>query len=304
MQAQTHPRSAGRTQEGTVWPPQFPIGLALIAVAWPTAWFGSPPYSEYTFFPLWFGYILTVDGVVRRRTGTSLLSRSPARFALLFGYSVAFWWVFEGINGVVGNWRYAMTSDYGPVAYAALASLAFSTVVPAVFETAEFYRSLPFFARPKRWWRIDPGPGGLLALMLLGGAMVLLTALYPRQAFPLVWLSVFFVVDPLNALTGGESIAARVARGSWTTVWVLFAAGITCGFFWEMWNYWSMPKWRYEIPYVGWFRVFEMPVLGYGGYLPFALELYAASRLLDRLVFRRRDGFLRFDREEGASPAR
>ena len=301
MQARSHARSTPRSDSTSEWPSQLPIGLVLLAVAWPTAWFGPAPYSEYTFFPLWLGYILTVDGIVWRRTRTSLLTRNPARFALLFGYSLAFWWAFEGINRVVGNWRYAMASDYGPLAYAGLASLAFSTVVPAVFETAEFYRSLPIFARTKRWWRIDPGRRGLLALMLLGGAMVVLTVLFPRQAFPLVWLSVFFVIDPYNALTGGESIAARVAKGSWTTVWVLFAAGLTCGFFWEMWNYWSMPKWRYEVPYVGWFRVFEMPILGYGGYLPFALELYAATRLLDRIVSRQRDGFLRFDREEGAA---
>jgi hypothetical protein len=42
-----------------------------------------------------------------------------------------------------------------------------------------------------------------------------------------------------------------------------------------MWNFYSYPKWIYHIPYVDFWHIFEMPILGYGGYLPFALELYA-----------------------------
>src|SRR5690606_19814671 len=44
-------------------PPHLAIGLALVAVAWPLAWLGPKPFSSYTFFPLWLGYILTVDGL-------------------------------------------------------------------------------------------------------------------------------------------------------------------------------------------------------------------------------------------------
>ena len=50
---------------------------------------------------------------------------------------------------------------------------------------------------------------------------------------------------------------------------------MVCGFFWEMWNYWAAPKWVYHVPFVDFWHVFEMPLLGYLGYLPFALELYA-----------------------------
>jgi hypothetical protein len=41
-----------------------------------------------------------------------------------------------------------------------------------------------------------------------------------------------------------------------------------------------MPKWVYDVPFVDWFKLFEMPILGYGGYLPFALEVFAAWSLL------------------------
>ena len=55
-------------------------------------------------------------------------------------------------------------------------------------------------------------------------------------------------------------------------------------FFWEMWNYYSYPKWIYHVPWGGWLPIFEMPLLGYGGYLPFALELYALYHFLRGVV--------------------
>jgi len=42
-------------------PAALPAGVLLIAIAWPMAWAGPAPYSEHTFFPLWLGYILTIE---------------------------------------------------------------------------------------------------------------------------------------------------------------------------------------------------------------------------------------------------
>ncbi len=62
------------------------------------------------------------------------------------------------------------------------------------------------------------------------------------------------------------------------------AGALVCGWFWEMWNYWAFPKWQYFIPYVDFAHIFEMPLLGYGGYLPFGLEVYAVYHFLIGLV--------------------
>jgi hypothetical protein len=129
--------------------------------------------------------------------------------------------------------------------------------------------------------------------------MLALVMAFPRQAFPLVWLGLFFVLDPVAHLLGGRSIGAQVARGRWDTVVALGLAGITCGLFWEMWNYWSMPKWVYHVPYVGHPKLFEMPILGYGGYLPFALEVYAAVQAMNLVVRFLPAGYLRFDEPAG-----
>ena len=35
----------------------------------------------------------------------------------------------------------------------------------------------------------------------------------------------------------------------------------------------------YKSPFVGFLKVFEMPILGYGGYIPFSFELFAVYHL-------------------------
>ena len=45
------------------------LGLMLIGVAWPASWLQLEPLAEYSFFPLWLGYILAIDALVLRREG-------------------------------------------------------------------------------------------------------------------------------------------------------------------------------------------------------------------------------------------
>jgi hypothetical protein len=274
-------------------------GLVLLGLAWWTAWFGPAPYSEHTFFPLWLGYILTVDGLASFRTGSSLLTRDRRRFALLFLFSIPLWWLFELANHFLGNWRYVLPRSYGTLEYHLLATLAFSTVMPAIFVTAELVRTFPVFAPARRWWRIAPGRRGLALIAAVGLSMFLLSLAFPRYLFPLVWIGLFLALDPINALWGRPSIAAQIREGRWDTVLVLCAAGLICGGFWELWNVYSMPKWVYDVPFVGNPKLFEMPLLGYGGYLAFALEVFAVWSLLQAIVLGHKDGWVRFTSPRG-----
>ena len=116
----------------------FPLhglaGMLLIASAWPVSWLQVSPFGQYAFFPLWLGYILTVDALVVWRTGTSPLRRSPAAFLGMFAISVPLWWAFEGINQFTRNWEYLGVEHYSTAQYALVASWHFSVVIPAVFE--------------------------------------------------------------------------------------------------------------------------------------------------------------------------
>jgi hypothetical protein len=63
-----------------------------------------------------------------------------------------------------------------------------------------------------------------------------------------------------------------------------------------MWNFYSWPKWYYTVPYVGWAKVFEMPLLGYLGYIPFAWELFALYHFVFGVLKVRRSAGLQVEK--------
>ena len=282
-------------------PLRLPSGAVLLAVAWAVAWSSWEPVRHYTFFPLWLGYILTIDGLTEKVTGSSIWSRSKRGFVGLFAVSAPAWWIFELLNIRLDNWVYQLPHSYSWLSYHAQASLAFSTVIPAVFCTAELVRRY-LVGGAIHWLRLAPGPRRLILVSLGGLALLAGCQLFPGQLFPVVWLSLFFLIDPIVTLLGGRSVAGQVRTGRWDTVLVLFVATLWCGFLWEMWNSRSMPRWTYELPYGEWGRVFEMPVLGYGGYLPFGLELYSLYGLVTLLLPAKWAASIRFDRPISSEP--
>jgi hypothetical protein len=127
--------------------------------------------------------------------------------------------------------------------------------------------------------RIAPTKTLLRSFLLAGLTMLALTLAWPRYFYPLVWLSVFFILEPVNHRLGYRTLLERTTTGDWHQIVSLWLGTLICGFFWEFWNFWSFPKWIYNVPFVDFARIFEMPLLGYGGYLPFALELFALYHL-------------------------
>ena len=264
-------------------PYRFWIGLALIACWWSIAWLQIRPFSDNYFFPLWLGYILAVDGLVLRRTGTSLIARSSWRCLYLFILSVPLWWIFEGLNQVLNNWIYHLPEEYGDIGYTLRASLAFSTVIPAVMVTTELVST--FQVNPLRKLpALVLGRGTLLGLHLLGWLMLIAVLTFPDHAFPLVWLALFFLIDPVATDLGGRSVGSFLRNGDWSPVFNIAMGTLICGFFWELWNFYALPKWTYSIPYAEFLHIFEMPLLGYGGYIPFGLEIFAFSALAAALL--------------------
>jgi hypothetical protein len=282
-----------------VFPIQGWLGLVLVAIFWPLNWLLTPPQLPHGvfvgFFPLWLGYILTVDGLVFWRKGTSLLTRSWRRFLGMFVISALVWWLFEAINLRTQNWHYQGRHLFGPVGYALLASLSFSTVIPAVFGTAELAASLGFLGKLGKGPIIRPAQRTVLMFFLVGLGMLALMLIQPVYFFPFAWLSVYFILEPINIWLGHRNLAIWTARGDWRPIVALWLGVLVCGVFWEMWNYFSFPKWIYTIPGVDFWHLFEMPAPGYLGYLPFAMELYAIYNLVLSLVDKNDDRYVRID---------
>jgi hypothetical protein len=134
------------------------LGATLALVGWVLNWTLPGLRTDWAFFPMWLGYCLAVDGAVRWRTGTSLLARSGPAYAGLFVISAPVWWMFEAINLRTQNWFYLGAAQFTPLQYTFLTTLSFSTVVPAVFGSAELMASLGFLRRLGRGPRIgSPG---------------------------------------------------------------------------------------------------------------------------------------------------
>ena len=260
------------------------LGLALICVAWPLSWAQGEAGLQYTFFPLWLGFILCLDGLVLRRTGTSLIVRSPKVMAAMFVVATPYWWAFEGINQVTHNWVYIGSEINDNLLDYLASSLAFSVVIPAVFEASELIGSFGFIRRFARFPALVLSRRQIMLVAFLGFLSLAALLVWPAYLFPLTWLCLFFIFDPINCLTGRPSIVAQVRNGDWRLV-IAFALGaLVCGFFWEMWNDEASVSWEYNIGYLDFARVFQMPLLGYGGYLPFGLETYAVFHFVAGLL--------------------
>ena len=262
------------------WPARGWVGLILIAVCWPLNWVLPGVRTAYLFFPLWLGYILVVDALVQRRVGNSLWSRSPKNFVLLFLFSAPSWWLFEMINLRTANWEYLAREQFSLFQFNLLCTISFSVVAPAVFQTAELMRSFCWMEGVAFGPRLRATRAVFVGLFVIGLAMLSVMLVWPKIFYPFTWTAFVFILEPINYWTGRPHFLKEVRDGDWRTVISLSIGALLCGFFWEMWNYYSFPKWIYHIPGLAFLRIFEMPLLGYGGYVPFALELYALKNFV------------------------
>lgn len=252
-------------------------GLLLNIAAWVSSWGRIGPWN-YTFFPLWFGFILFLDGLNVTRQGGSLLTRDWRRFALLFPISSVYWWIFEWMNGYVQNWFYFYDRVYQPLTLNLLSTLYFSTVLPAVIEMFELLATIPALKPLLSASESAPrlAPGWAARLLLIGVGLLWLPIRFPKYAYMLIWFCLIFLLDPINNLAGRPSVFGRLLARDWKFLTTLPLAGLFCGFFWEMWNFYALPKWKYFLPFLNWTpHYFEMPIPGLLGYLPFAFELFA-----------------------------
>ena len=269
-----------KSSQNKNWPDYGWLGILLMLVFWTLNWHLSGFRTHWGFFPMWLGYILTVDAWVFMRRGSSLFSRSLGKFILLFVISAPCWWLFELINERTLYWFYLGRDHFTDLEYFLLASISFSTVIPAVFETTELFASFKWLKKINGGPRISANPIIIVFFFILGWLMLGLVLLWPEYFPYFVWMSLYLITEPINVRLQNPSLVQYTANKDWRPVIALFFGSLICGFFWEMWNYYSFPKWIYKIPYFEYGYIFEMPAWGYLGYLPFALELFALYHLI------------------------
>lgn len=286
MQSETHADRQERTAplRWYGW-----VGLVVLLVA-EYLLIRDNVFIKQWFTPImWSAYIVLLDAVIFKLRGNSLITNRPLEFLFMLPYSVLCWLIFEGYNFYLQNWAY-----HGLQQNIVLRSLgfvwAFATIFPGVLLTSEVIDLSGLFSRVRvkavRLWR------GFLYTCMIFGLLCLIVPLVVSQdravyLFGLVWIGFVFVLDPMNYFLGARSLFGDLERGRIDKLLSLFLAGALCGFLWEFWNYWATTRWTYTFPYLTEPKIFEMPLVGFLGFLPFAVEIYAMWAFMEHILRRR-----------------
>lgn len=261
-------------------------GIAFWVLAWSRfSWFA--PFQAHTFTPLWISFVVVVNALSYRTAGKCLMTARTGFFLLLFPASGVFWWCFEYLNRFVQNWYYLDSGGYEGWEYFRLATLPFSTVLPAVLSTREWLGTFPRLDHPFREFLPLPircGRAVSFALLAAAAGSLAGIGVRPDLLYPFLWVSPLIVLVSLDGVAERPHLLSGAAKGDWREIVGFCLAALLCGFFWELWNVHSLAKWEYSIPFVQRFLLFEMPVLGYSGYLPFGLECAAVAALMEDLL--------------------
>lgn len=243
---------------------------------------------NFEVIPMFWGFSLAIDGIVyRRNEGNSIVSNMPRTLIAIGMASISGWLIFEYLNFFVfDNWYYPMAGLVTLSEFYAYALIGSTGLMPMAFEMYTLlntYKGLRHrysygpkivFSRKLQW-----------AILLFTIAITFLIGFYPNQMFFIIWLGPLIIfailLDMLGLWTPFKPIAQK---GDWTPLALICLAEFIMGLLCESWNYLSAyhhpmethnpDYWVYSLPYVDVLHIFEMPLLGLFGYIPFGAYIW------------------------------
>ena len=198
------------------------VGLAIMIVSEAATLTQIEPFWSWNTPIAWTGFILFADSIVFRARGQSWIRSAPREFLWLSLASIPLWLVFEFYNRFIDNWHYVGLPENPLLRYFGFA-WSFATIWPAIFEGAELVAvwrgsvgDYPAPHAPPARHNSPTHPVNHAISIALGAILLLWPLAWPSRylAAP-VWLGFIFLLDPINARLGGESlVAVRVAAGA------------------------------------------------------------------------------------------
>jgi len=269
----------------------FYLGTVMMLFFWWLMWSHSTAFGElvyWSFSPLWWGFILLLDGIVyRRNNGVSLINNKPLLMSIAYLVSIGGWVYFEFYDYfVLGNWYYPQAYDapWSKLTLTLEFLVTYGTITVAFFEWHALFRTFPAFpARYKNGWKMPITGNGLI---IAGSILTALMVVFPYPFFWVVWIGPFAIISGALMNAGIDNTFSRIKEnGDWSDGILMGLASLFNGFVWEFWNYGSVhlgittptnPNyWDYNIPYVDVIHIFsDMPLLGYWGYIPFGVLVW------------------------------
>ncbi|MEM5792762.1 MAG: hypothetical protein QXY45_00160 [Candidatus Aenigmatarchaeota archaeon] len=218
-----------------------------------------------------------MDLLIFVRNGKSPIVNKPKAVFKWSILSIIFWVPFELLNFYAKNWIY---SKYTLIVHL----VDFTIIFTAVWMTHLLFSSFDFFQKIRiKPIKIKPCKTVLIFSIILGIFFFVGPIISPYYLFFGMWLFPIFLFEPINYLNGKKSIINHLRDGKIEEILSVMLSGFVCGILWEFWNFWAYPKWFYNIPLlhnlgpltpITSFKIFEMYLPGYLGYLPFGLSLY------------------------------
>jgi hypothetical protein len=254
-------------------------GLAMLVVSTIGMLRTVEPFATWYYQFSWYSVLLAGDGLLALtgsatgRKGEFLLLGRKSHLASVLFWSTVGWFFYELLNFRLQNWYYIFLPDDRSIRWVSTA-VAFATVFPAVF-VAEALLNAFGFARDVGWKPLRVTPTFVTRMRWTGAIVMLLVMIWPRYFFALVWGASMLMIEPTVYRRAPEnSLLKDLELGKPGRLLRLLAGGAMIGLLWEMLNIKARAKWIYTVPFFEELKLFEMPVPGFLGFPPFAVECF------------------------------
>ncbi len=273
---------------------KFPIWFWLGLIAWGYAlvllWTKSMTpiwFLHWSDLPLFWGFVLVMDGIVYKRTGgNSMISQRPQELLGIGVASAGGWMLFEYLNFFVNDdWFYPWGDIIDREVFLLYAIVISSGLLPLAFQWYDFLNTFPAIrVRYTDGIKITL-PRWIKWILLIVAIFGLIgSGLFPDYLFFSLWISPVLLLILVLDLTGRWTPLKSISHGNWGPTMLFALTYLIQGLLLEGQNYFSAihegdqivfteapAYWQYNLPFVNRFHLFEMPILGYLGYLPFGL---------------------------------
>lgn len=272
---------SGRPRAARRVPAHGWAGLAVLIGAEALLLAGFAPVRTFFTPVAWTGYILLADGLVHSLTGRSQWTSGRGEFLRCAVLSIPIWLIFEAYNLRLKNWAYVGLPEALPLRLLGY-GWSFATILPALFETSDLLLAIRGGDDRRPGAPADAAanasPGTQVASVVFGGLCLAFPLLVPSflapYLFGLVWIGFVFLLAPINASIGRWSPFQPRGRDDRRRLVSLLLGGLVCGLLWEFWNFWAGARWVYTFPMFQDRKLFEMPLPGFLGFPPFAVECF------------------------------
>ncbi|MBI9069228.1 MAG: hypothetical protein JEZ09_18165 [Salinivirgaceae bacterium] len=269
----------------------FWIGMLLFVTTALIMWgkFSQPKIIiNFSVIPLFWGFSFIIDGLVyRRNSGNSIISNMPRTIIGIGIASISGWLIFEYLNFFVNdNWYYPMADLVTTSEFYVYALVGSTGLMPMAFEMYSLLNTFKGLQHRYSFGRKITLPRKLqYAILLFTLGITFIIGYFPNQMFFIIWLAPLIIFSILLDILGLWTPFKPIAqKGDWTPLALICLAEFIMGFLCEFWNYLSAfhnpllthnpDYWVYSIPYVNILHVFEMPMLGLFGYIPFGAYIW------------------------------